>query len=51
MKYLRVYAEGLLLLTWINFNPSMDISNYMPSKVWDEITNPFLHFYSCTIEV
>ena len=34
-----------LLLTWFNFNPSMDeISNYIHYKVWDEITYPFLNF-------
>ena len=26
-------------------------SNHMPSKVWDEITYPFLNFNGCTIEV
>ena len=30
----------LLLLTWFN----LWISNYTPSKVWDEITYPFLNF-------
>ena len=28
-KFLR---SGALLLTWINFNPSMDLSNHVPSK-------------------
>ena len=41
---------GPLLLTWINFNPSMD-NNYMPRKVWDEITYPFLNFNGWTVEV
>ena len=27
------------------------ISNHLPSKVWDEITYPFLNFNSCTVEV
>ena len=27
------------------------ISNYMPGKVWDEITYPFLNFNGCTVEV
>ena len=27
------------------------ISNHMPSKVWDEITYPFLNFNGCTVEV
>ena len=38
-----------LLLTW--FNISAWISNYMPGKVWDEITYPFLNFNGCTVEV
>ena len=38
------YSHGLtLILAWI--------SNYMPRKVWDEITYPFLNFNSCTVEV
>ena len=38
------YYHGLTLIpTWI--------SNHMPSKVWDEITYPFLNFKSCTVEV
>ena len=24
---------------------------YMPGKVWEEITNPFLNFNGCTVEV
>ena len=27
------------------------ISNYMPCKVWDEITYPFRNFNGCTVEV
>ena len=27
------------------------ISNHMPSKVWDEITYPFLNLNGCTVEV
>ena len=27
------------------------ISNHTPSKVWDEITYPFLNFNGCTVEV
>ena len=38
------YQHGLTLISaWI--------SNYMPNKVWDEITYPFLNFNGCTIEV
>ena len=35
---------GPLLLTWFNFNP-------VPSKVWDEVTYPFLNFNGATVEV
>ena len=38
------YKHGL---TWI---PSW-ISNHTPSKVWDEITYPFLNFNGATVEV
>ena len=34
--------DGPLLLTWINFNPSM--LEYIHYKVWDEITYPFQNF-------
>ena len=27
------------------------VSTYMPRKVYDEITNPFLNSNSCTVEV
>ena len=38
------YWHGLtLILPWI--------SNYILSKIWDEITYPFLNFNSCTVEV
>ena len=37
------YQHGLTLIpAWT--------SNYMPSKVWDEITYPFLNFNSATVE-
>ena len=40
----RFYLHGLTLIpAWI--------SNHMPSKVWDEITYPFLNFNGCTVEV
>ena len=38
-----------LLLTWINFNPSMD-KNHKLSKVWDEIIYPFLNINICIVE-
>ena len=38
------YYHGLTLIpAWI--------SNHMPSKVWGEITYPFLNFNGCTVEV
>ena len=38
------YLHGLTLISaWI--------SNYMPNKVEDEITYPFLNFNSATVEV
>ena len=37
------YNLWLLLLTWL--------SNHMPSKVWDEITYPFLNVNGCSVEV
>ena len=39
-----------LSLTWINFDPNMD-KNYMPSKVWNEITYPFQNVNGCNVEV
>ena len=43
-------ASPSLLLTWINFNTTMD-NNYIHYKVWDEITYPFLNFNGATVEV
>ena len=41
-----------LLLTWVNFNPNMDIIiGYTDYKVWDEITYLFPNFNSATVEV
>ena len=39
-----------LLLTWFNFNPSMN-KYHMPGKVWDGITYPFPNFNGATVEV
>ena len=39
-----------LLLIWLTFIPAW-ISNHMPNKVWDEITNPFPNFNSFDVEV
>ena len=36
---------GPVLLTWIN------LSNNIPSKVWDEITCPITNFNGCIIEI
>ena len=38
-----------LLLSWFNFNPSMD--KYIHYKLWDYITYPFLNFNGATVEV
>ena len=45
----RIYLDPLLI-TWFNFNPSMD-KYHTPSKAWDGITYPFLNFNGCTVEV
>ena len=39
----RFYLRGLTLI------PAC-ISNYMPGKVWSEITYPFLNFNGCTVK-
>ena len=46
----HIDSQGPLLLTWINFNPSMT-SYYIHYNVWDEITYPFLNFDDATVEV
>ena len=48
--YPEASADAPLLVTWFNFNPSMD-SNYIHYKVWDEITYPSLNFNGSTIKV
>ena len=50
VEVLAYYHLGPLLLTCLTLIPAW-ISNYTDYKVWDEITYPFLNFYSCTIEV
>ena len=42
--------QGPLLLTWTNFNPSMD-KQYIHYDVCNEITYPFLNFNGATDEV
>ena len=46
----RNLHTGSLLLTWVNFNPSMD-KLYIQYIVWVEITYPFLYFNGATVEV
>ena len=48
--YWDVYSLGVLLLAWINFNPTRD-SSYMPSEVWDDISCPFPIFEGYTADV
>ena len=43
----KIIDLGSLLLTWFNFNPSMD-KNYNHYKVWDDITDRFLNFNGAT---
>ena len=44
MSWDHLYSHGLTLIpAWI--------SNYMPSKMWDEITYPFPNFNGATVEV
>ena len=40
--YIKVKHGLTLIPAWI--------SNHMPSKVWDEITYPFLNFNGVTVE-
>ena len=47
VQLMALYHQGPLLLTLI---PAW-IINHMPSKVWDEITYPFLNFNGATVEV
>ena len=44
------YHQRPFLLTWSNFNPSMD-DDYIRYKVWDKITYPIPNFNDYTIEV
>ena len=50
-KKSKLKHQGPLLLTWINFNPSMDISYYIHYNVEDEITYPFINFNDANVEV
>ena len=40
---------GALLLTWFNFNPSMD--KQLHYKVWDDTMYAFPNFNGCTVEI
>ena len=42
------WSPGAFWLTWFNYTY---ISNYMPIKMWNEITYPFPNFNGCTVEV
>ena len=42
-SFIYSFLWNIVIFTWI--------SNYMPSKVWDEITYPFSNFNGCTVEV
>ena len=47
-----ILIPGLLLLTTINFNPSMDkYLHPLPYDMWDEATYPFPNFNGETVEV
>ena len=46
----RHSAAGPALFHGLTLIPAW-ISNYMPGKVWGEITYPFLNFNGCTVEV
>ena len=47
-----ILIPGFLLLTTINFNPSMDkYLHPLPYDMWDETTYPFPNFNGCTVEV
>ena len=35
---------GIILLTWLIFNPIMEKSKYIHYNVWGEITYPFPNF-------
>ena len=44
------YTRGLFYKHGLTLIPAL-ISNYMPGNVWGEITNLFLNFNACTVEV
>ena len=56
--FMYLYSGGNIILKhlwpfyWhgLTFIPAW-ISNHAPSKVWDEITYPFLNFNGTTVEV
>ena len=63
IKFPIKYSHGVVLcfavvfqkfcgFLWdITFSIPTWTSNHMPSKVWDEITDPFSNFNGCTVEV
>ena len=48
--FIRNITSGPFYYHGLTLNPAW-ISNHMPGKEWGEITNPFLNFYGCTVEV
>ena len=47
----RGYVQSKGILCFKEMLGILWISNHMPSKVWDEITNPSLNFNDATAEV
>ena len=49
-SFIYMNTSGPFYYHGLAFIPAW-ISNYMSGKVWDEITNPFLNFNGCTVQV
>ena len=47
----RTFNTVAPLLTWFNFNPSLEKLLHPYYKMWDEMTYPFLNFNGATVEV
>ena len=47
----HIETTGTRSLAWINLNTSMEEKNCMPSKVWNEITHPFINFKDVLEEI
>ena len=53
-KFNKLWSGDALLVPFHKYGLTLIpawISNPMPSKVWDETTDPFLKFNGCTVEV